>query len=172
MDYKYIEQLLDRYFAAETTLQEEQILRAFFGEEHADMPRQLAQYAPLFAAMEKEEALGDDFDERLLAMTAQGTADERPTVVKARVVSLAQRLRPLFGAAAVVAIFLTLGNAINQSFKNSNTEVSTEEYAGYHVSKNGDPAMANNNAAVVDSLTIVGDKLNQTVDTLKALGFD
>ena len=29
MDYKYIEQLLDRYFRAETTLQEEQILKAF-----------------------------------------------------------------------------------------------------------------------------------------------
>ena len=27
MDYKYIEQLLDRYFEAETTLKEEQILK-------------------------------------------------------------------------------------------------------------------------------------------------
>jgi len=171
MDYKYIEQLLDRYFAAETTLQEEQILHAFFGEEHADMPRHLAQYAPLFTAMDKEETLGDDFDERLLAMTEESS--QQPTVVKARVVSLAQRLRPLFGAAAVVAIFLTLGNAINQSFKNNNTEVSTEEYAGYHVTKSGDPAMANNKAtAAMDSLTMVGDKLSQTGDTLKALGID
>ena len=30
MDYKYIEQLLERYWACETTLEEEQILRAFF----------------------------------------------------------------------------------------------------------------------------------------------
>jgi hypothetical protein len=30
MDYKYIEQLLDRYFEAETPLKEEEILKAFF----------------------------------------------------------------------------------------------------------------------------------------------
>ena len=30
MDYKYIEQLLERYWQCETTLQEENILRAFF----------------------------------------------------------------------------------------------------------------------------------------------
>ena len=30
MDYKYIEQLLERYWNCETSLEEEQILRAFF----------------------------------------------------------------------------------------------------------------------------------------------
>ena len=30
MDYKYIEQLLERYWEAETSLQEETILRTFF----------------------------------------------------------------------------------------------------------------------------------------------
>ena len=30
MDYKYIEQLLERYWEGETTLQEEAILRTFF----------------------------------------------------------------------------------------------------------------------------------------------
>ena len=50
-------------------------------------------------------------------------------MVKARTVSLAERLRPLFGAAAVVAILLTLGNAINQSFKQDDTWVDAEEYA-------------------------------------------
>ena len=36
MDYKYIEQLLERYWEGETTLQEEAILRAFFSQE--DVP--------------------------------------------------------------------------------------------------------------------------------------
>lgn len=123
MDYKYIEQLLDRYFQGETTLNEEQILKAFYAQGAADMPQELAVYAPLFDALSEQSKLGDDFDERLLKMT-EGTK-----VVKARTVSLAERLRPLFGAAAVVAILLTLGNAINQSFKQDDTWVDAEEYA-------------------------------------------
>ena len=33
MDYKYIEQLLERYWRCETSLQEEEILRLFFSQE-------------------------------------------------------------------------------------------------------------------------------------------
>ena len=36
MDYKYINQLLERYWAAETTLEEEKILRTFFSQ--TDIP--------------------------------------------------------------------------------------------------------------------------------------
>lgn len=118
MDYKYIEQLLERYFTAETTLQEEQILRSFFSQEDSEMPENLRQYAPLFEAMVPEDALGDDFDERLLAMT------EEAPVVEARVISLSQRLRPLFSAAAVVAILLTLAGALNLQLK---SETATSE---------------------------------------------
>jgi len=123
MDYKYIEQLLDRYFQGETTLNEEQILKAFYAQGADDMPKELAEYTPLFAVMNEQPTLGDDFDERLLKMT------EEQKEVKARTISLAERLRPLFGAAAVVAILLTLGNAINQSFKQDDTWVDADEYA-------------------------------------------
>ena len=115
MDYKYIEQLLERYFTAETTLQEEQILRSFFSQEDSEMPENLRQYAPLFEAMVPEETLGDDFDERLLAMT------EEAPVVEARIISLSQSLRPLFSAAAVVAILLTLAGALNLQLKSETT---------------------------------------------------
>ena len=37
MDYVYIEQLIDRYFEAATTIEEERILRAFFSQR--DVPR-------------------------------------------------------------------------------------------------------------------------------------
>jgi len=115
MDYKYIEQLLERYFAAETTLQEEQILRSFFSQEDSEMPENLRQYAPLFEAMVPRETLDDDFDERLLAMT------EEAPVVEARIISLSQSLRPLFSAAAVVAILLTLAGALNLQLKSETT---------------------------------------------------
>ena len=103
MDYKYIEQLLERYWQCETTLQEESILRSFFSQD--DVPTELEQYKALFAMQQQEPELGDDFDARILAMVGQ---DEKP---KAKVVTLTSRLMPLFRAAAVVAIILTLGNA-------------------------------------------------------------
>ena len=101
MDYKYIEQLLERYWEGETTLQEEAILRAFFSQQ--DMPDHLRKFQPLFS-MEKEEPLGDDFDARILNSIGQ----KEP---KAKIVTLASRLKPLFKAAAIVAILLTIGNA-------------------------------------------------------------
>ena len=104
MDYKYIEQLLERYWQCETTLQEESILHSFFSQD--DVPTELEQYKALFAMQQQEPTLGDDFDARILAMVGQD--DEKP---KAKVVTLTSRLMPLFRAAAVVAIILTLGNA-------------------------------------------------------------
>ena len=132
MDYKYIEQLIERYFQGETTLQEEQILRTFFAQNEEQMPGQLGIYAPLFAAMEPQERLGDDFDQRM--ETLIGSADSRqddnaPVQVKARTISLADRLRPLFKAAAVVAILLTLGNAISSSFSSVDVWTDEDDYA-------------------------------------------
>ena len=41
MDYKYIEQLLERYWNCETSVEEEQILRIFFQQ------KELPAHAPL-----------------------------------------------------------------------------------------------------------------------------
>lgn len=111
MDYKYIDQLLERYWSGETTLEEEQILRSFFSQ--PDVPAEMAKYRSLFLYEQTEpktDVLGDDFDERILSMI-----DEQPAV-RARVVTLRQRLVPLFKAAAIVAIILTLSNAAQVSF--------------------------------------------------------
>ena len=47
MDYKYISQLLERYWNAETTLEEEEILKAFFRQDNvpADLLRSKALLA-------------------------------------------------------------------------------------------------------------------------------
>ena len=105
MDYKYIEQLLERYWQCETTLQEETILRTFFSQpDSAEIPENIRKYRELFAFEEQKEApLGDDFDARIL--------EEIGEAPKARTVILKNRLMPLFRAAAIVAILLTLGNA-------------------------------------------------------------
>ena len=123
MDYKYIEQLLERYFQCETTLKEEEILSAFFAQE--DVPVWLTKYKTLFdyEAL-REEPLGDDFDERILERIEQ----QEP--VKARVLTMTQRLMPLFKAAAVVAIVLTLGNAAQAPWDRG-WDNPREEYAKY-----------------------------------------
>lgn len=155
MDYKYIEQLLERYFECDTTLQEEQILKAFFAQGTDGMPEHLAQYAPLFGEVSRKDTLGSDFDERLIAMTKE------QTIVKARVVSMKERLRPLFAAAAMVAIILTLGGAINQSFKQDDIWVDADHYAAVEVAT-GDAAVAYEQT-VADSLSFGKDVRGNTV---------
>ena len=124
MDYKYIEQLLERYWACETTLQEESILRSFFSQE--DIPAELCQYKALFDyEQQKDDVLGDDFDNRILEMIGE---EEKP---KAKVVTLTSRLMPLFKAAAIVAIILTLVNAAQAPW-NYGWDNPKDEYAKFH----------------------------------------
>ncbi len=113
MDYKYIEQLLERYWQCETSLEEELILRTFFQQK--EIPAHLLPYKDLFVYEQasKEIRLNDDFEAKILAKI------EKP-VVKAHKVSITSRMRPLFKAAAVVAIILSLGTAAQHSFNRSN----------------------------------------------------
>ena len=120
MDYKYIEQLLERYWQGETTLQEEIILRSFFSQ--PDIPESLQKYSALFT-YEKEEPLGDDFDTRILEMIGENEP-------KAKTVTLISRLKPLFKAAAIVAIILTLGNAAQAPW-NYGWDDPKDEYAKF-----------------------------------------
>ena len=125
MDYKYIEQLLERYWQGETTLQEEDILRSFFSQADCpDIPESIRKFRPLFLT-EKEEPLGDDFDERILGMIEE---EGQP---KAKIVTLTSRLMPLFKAAAIVAIILTLGNAAQAPW-NYGWDDPKDEYAKFH----------------------------------------
>ncbi len=110
MDYKYIEQLLERYWECQTTLEEEAILRAFFSQD--DVPASLLPYRDIFVYAQRErssEPLGEAFDRKVFARLGTQKA------VKAQRIGLTQRLRPLFKAVAIVAIVLTLSNAIQMS---------------------------------------------------------
>jgi hypothetical protein len=124
MDYKYIEQLLERYWEGETTLQEEAILRAFFSQD--DVPANLMRYKALFDCGLQEETLSDDFDARILDSIGAEGANEP----KAKIVTLASRLKPLFKAAAIVAILLTIGNAAQAPW-NYGWDNPQDEYAKY-----------------------------------------
>lgn len=114
MDYKYINQLLERYWNGETSLEEEQILRSFFSQ--ICVPEELAKYRPLFNYEQTEtktDRLGDDFDERIMSMIGE----PQEIKVKAQPIRISQRFAPLFKAAAMVAIVLTLTQAAQFSFQ-------------------------------------------------------
>lgn len=146
MDYKYIEQLLERYWECTTSLEEENILRTFFHQK--DVPASLLQYKALFTyeqTQKEEEVLGEEFDRKMMEMINE------PTTVKARTIRLTQRLMPLFKAAAVVAIILTLGNAAQVAFNQ-------EDPYDMNMAEVQQPSEGPSVAAVSDSLK---------VDTLK-----
>ena len=146
MDYKYIQQLLERYWMCETTLEEEEILRTFFSQK--DVPAGLLRYKDLFAYEQAEvrnDVLPEGFDERVLSMIKE------PLPVKARTITMPQRLMPLFKAAAVVAIVLTIGNAMHLSttYDQANKIGATGD--SYQVIKHG-TSVAMGDSATLDTL--------------------
>ncbi len=110
MDYKYIEQLLERYFACETSVEEERILKAFFTQE--EIPANLAPYKVLFDYQRKAAGveLKADFDEHICKKV---NTPILPTTRRERIV---YRLRPLYRAVASVAIVVLLVGALQHAF--------------------------------------------------------
>ncbi len=144
MDYKYINQLLERYWDCQTTFEEEAILRSFFSQD--DIPASLLPYRSLFIYERSEVAddtLGEAFDKKMLSLVGE----EKP--VKARRISFSQRMQPLFKAVAIVAIILTLGNAMQAPFEGS---CAPEGMAGMEQKTIGGQRMAQKDSATVDSV--------------------
>ena len=165
MDYKYIEQLLDRYFDGLTSTAEEQILKIFFSQQ--DIPAHLEAYADLFrfAAEERTaETLGEDFDQRL--MERLGIREEAPVLrVKARRISLSERLQPLGRAAAAVAIVALVGGSMHRAYMTNIIEpIERGEYAEMQRDdSDADPAKQGLPQRVIEE----GRKMAVTVDTLE-----
>ncbi len=149
MDYKYIEQLLERYWDCLTTLEEEQILRSFFAQ--AEIPAHLLKYRSLFMYQKeqhKAECLSEDFDAKVLA------AIHTP-VVKAQRITVISRFSGLMKAAAAVAVLCLLSGVAQQMFSTSGN------VAGYEtVQGTNDPQLASQPATV--------DKHVSMADSLKA----
>jgi hypothetical protein len=147
MDYKYITQLLDHYWRCETSLEEEDILRAFFSQDN--VPADLVRYKALFSygeVQKQSDVLGEEFDEKIMARI------QASKPVKARVITMAQRFKPLFKAAAIVAIILTLGNAMQLPFGNhqANPIGSYDGYSMPEIDKGTSVAMGD--SAIADTM--------------------
>lgn len=121
MDYKYIEQLLERYWEGETSVEEESILRTFFCAN--DVPAHLQQYTAIFQMQHEaaQQHLSADFDQRMMELVAKQAQPEKQPQAKAKMISLRSRLVPLFNAAASVAVFVTVGLAVEQATRGNIT---------------------------------------------------
>ena len=122
MDYKRIEQLLERYWQCLTSLDEEKQLRDFFNQE--EVPAHLAQFKELFIyeELQQQETLGVEFDEKMLKLI------EAP-VVKAKRITFMSRIAPLFKAAAAVALVVLIGNVVHRTILED--EMNGYDYENY-----------------------------------------
>ena len=165
MDYKYIEQLLERYWLCETSLEEERILRTFFCQEN--VPASLRKYKSLFVLekeSQKQQSLGDDFDKRIFELVGQS----EPQRVKAVRISMQQRMMPLFKAAAVVAMIVSLGGAAQFQFGNHDGGDDIN-YADYKDTFS-DPAVAYDQVEGALEMVSEGFCLSETSDSLASIG--
>ena len=122
MDYKYIEQLLERYWKCETSMEEEQILKAFFRQK--SVPAELEKYKVLFseALYDTDDSLSDDFDEKVLSLIREtdGHEDVEDSYEKGRKVGMTviRTLMPLIRACAIVAVVIVVGALAQMSVGN------------------------------------------------------
>lgn len=151
-DYKYIEQLLERYWQCETSLQEEAELRSFFAGE---VPSHLLPYKELFVyQLEQQEIkISDDFEERILSRI------DVP-VIKAKRITFVSRLTPLFKAVAMVAIVFSFGGILQQSFfaDNSTLDYNYDAYTDTY----DDPEVAYKQ--VSSALMMLSEGMNKSKD--------
>lgn len=167
MDYKYIEQLIERYWKCETTLVEEHLLRDFFLQDN--LPKNLELYRSLFEyeLSEQNISLNNAFDEKILSKINQKT-------VKAHRNTIQDRFRPFYRAAAAVAIIFTLGVAAQHSFNTDNKHANTNYNYSTYKDTYTDPQVAYEQ--VSSALKTVSSGLRasglQKSDSVKALPDD
>lgn len=124
---KHIEELLQRYWLCETSVEEEAQLRAFFSQ--VDVPARWCRYKAWFAYTDecRGEGLGEDFDARVLSKVGV-------PVVKAKRVTMMSRFQPLLKAVAVVAVVVGLGDVVQRSFFADVEEVAVGDTIGRQIS--------------------------------------
>lgn len=115
MDYKYIEELMARYWQCTTTNEEENILKTFFSQ--PSIPQHLRPYAPLFNATKTlhDAKLSPNFDHKILNHI------QKDNTVNAHKITPITRLTPLAKAIAIVAVIFMLSHAAHNALRPTNT---------------------------------------------------
>jgi hypothetical protein len=109
MDSKRIEELLNKYWNCESSVEEEQQLRAFFRE--SNVPEQLKDTASLFRYFDenkKKTLVDDSFDQRMLAKVKAGPRGKMATLVF-------NAMRIAAGIGVLVVAFIFVKNEVRKS---------------------------------------------------------
>lgn len=119
MKSERIHTLLDKYWNCDTSLQEEDELRAYFSDD--DMPEEFKQYAPLFSFIREEQSvtLSDSFEERFSDALRTQQRDHYVTI---------RIFRPLLRVAVSVMLVIGVGVSIFLIAKQNNRPHFVETY--------------------------------------------
>ena len=109
MDYKKVNELLERYFEGETSLQEETMLSTYFNEN--EVAADLQKYQPLFQYFKEEQSIqiSDDFESRLLEKL-----EAQPTEAKIKKMPFLSQLRRIAAVAVIIFGAFMAYQQINQ----------------------------------------------------------
>ncbi|MDH5366959.1 MAG: hypothetical protein OEW67_08235 [Cyclobacteriaceae bacterium] len=116
MDYKRIEDLLEKYWACETSIVEEKELRTFFKNE--PVPEQFKDTALLFQYFEtqsRQKKLGTDFDQKILAQL-----NEEASTKKTKMVHL---FNNYYKVAAVIIMVIVLSLLVTRTIQQEQDKV-------------------------------------------------
>lgn len=161
MDSRELKQLLDKYFKAETSLEEEQQLKEAF-RDPSGMDRDLLQYQAFFGYLDKQrtEGVSSAFDQKLEARLREVSGGLRP---------LGRRFSPWLRVAAGLALLIGLFWVARLSFRPSATSPAADQWAVYETD---DPQKALEET--MKALALVSNKFKKAEDaTVKGLsGFE
>ena len=162
MDSKRIEQLLEKYWNAETSLEEEQELHQFF--QGADVPENLRETASLFRYFESEKtrSLNENFDGAVTKQLKQRQGGKRVSMT-----NWFQVARVAAGVAVVVAAVYLIGHEVRKSSPNEITDTESDPKLAFEqtkkallmISKNFHKAQ--NEASKINLLNEAEDKIQQ-----------
>ncbi len=130
MDSKRIEQLLEKYWNAETSLEEEQELHRFF--QGADVPENLKETAALFRYFEEEKnrSLHESFDADVTKKIRQRQGGKTVSMT-----NWFQIARVAAGVVVVVAAVYLIGHEVRKSSPNEITDTESDPKLAFEQTK-------------------------------------
>jgi hypothetical protein len=173
MDSKRIEQLLEKYWNAETSLEEEQELHQYF--QGPDVPEKLKETAALFRYFETEKSrtLNENFDSAVTKQITQRLGGKMVSMT-----NWFQIARVAAGVAVVVAAIYLIGHEVRKSSPNEITDTESDPKLAFEqtkkallmISKNFHKAQ--NEASKINLLNEAEEKIQRKPETQKNLPAD